>query len=69
VGTQPTQARRWSAGEVLTRFLLDTTTVSAAMWKSPDPGVLVSVTQLVVRQQRRPHHRQRVVVMSYAHPH
>lgn len=24
----------------MTRFLLDTSTVSAAMWKTPDPGVL-----------------------------
>lgn len=34
-----------SAGEVLTRFLLDTSTVSAAMWKTPDPGVLAGLEE------------------------
>jgi tRNA(fMet)-specific endonuclease VapC len=29
----------------LTRFLLDTSTVSAAMWKTPDPGVLAKLHQ------------------------
>jgi tRNA(fMet)-specific endonuclease VapC len=29
----------------LTRFLLDTSTVSAAMWKAPDPGVLAKLVQ------------------------
>lgn len=32
-----------SSGEVLTRYLLDTSTVSAAMWKAPDPGVLAKL--------------------------
>ena len=27
----------------MTRFLLDTSTVSAAMWKTPDPGVLAKL--------------------------
>ena len=27
----------------MTRFLLDTSTVSAALWKQPDPGVLASL--------------------------
>jgi len=26
----------------MTKFLLDTSTVSAAMWRVPDPGVLAS---------------------------
>lgn len=35
-----TAARCRSTGEALTRFLLDTSIVSAATWKTPDPGVL-----------------------------
>ena len=37
---RPARERCRSAGEVLTRFLLDTSTVSAAMWRTPDAGVL-----------------------------
>jgi tRNA(fMet)-specific endonuclease VapC len=40
VGAGPPRERRRSPGEAVTRFLLDTSTVSAAMWKSPDLGVL-----------------------------
>ncbi len=45
MGTRPAGARCRQAGEVLTRFLLDTSTVSAAMWKSPDPGVLAKLEE------------------------
>jgi predicted nucleic acid-binding protein len=40
VGARSTTARRGAPGEALTRFLLDTSIVSAAMWKIPDTGVL-----------------------------
>ena len=29
----------------MTRFLLDTSTISAAMWKTPDPGVLAKLEE------------------------
>lgn len=37
--------RRREAREALTRFLLDTSTVSAAMWKTPDAGVLAKLAE------------------------
>jgi tRNA(fMet)-specific endonuclease VapC len=45
VGARTARARRRSAGEVLTRFLLDTSIVSAAMWKIPDAGVLAKLEE------------------------
>lgn len=40
---RPAFERGRPTGEVLTRFLLDTSTVSAAIWKTPDPGVLAKL--------------------------
>lgn len=45
MGTGPAGARYRSPGEVLTRFLLDTSTVSAAMWKVPEPSVLAKLEE------------------------
>lgn len=45
MGTPPAGARRRTSGEVLTRYLLDTSTVSAAMWKAPDPSVLAKLEE------------------------
>ncbi len=45
MGTRSANARCRSPGEALTRFLLDTSTVSAAMWKAPDPAVLAKLEE------------------------
>lgn len=45
MGARPAHASRRSPGEALTRFLLDTSTVSAAMWKEPDAGILAKLEQ------------------------
>jgi tRNA(fMet)-specific endonuclease VapC len=45
VDAKATCERRRPTGEVLTRFLLDTSTVSAAMWKVPDAGVLAKLEE------------------------
>jgi tRNA(fMet)-specific endonuclease VapC len=45
VVARPALARGRPSGEVLTRFLLDTSTVSAAMWKVPDAGVLAKLSE------------------------
>ena len=42
--------------QIVTRFLLDTSTVTAAIWKDPDPGVLAQLSEHAAsaRSARRP---------------